>query len=246
MHHANCKDINLIDEKSGSVFDCLTKTRVFWGIIPEKLTRSWLNPLLHQSKYYLTPGELERLRNYHKPEDMAVYAFSHLKVRRLMAEFLSSSAHKNAVTYQFYENSRNPFVHDKPRSFIDGKEFPFSLSHSGRAYAIAFGPAEIGVDIEYDRNFPEELIGTDIFTKKELQYLIRLKTSERNLNALRLWVRKEALLKATGFGIPYGLNKVEVLWERSNGYTALNGLKWMISDIATPLSTITVSVACLQ
>lgn len=88
----------------------------------------------------------------------------------------------------------------------------FNLSHSGDWAAIAVtrqGP--VGIDIEplADAALRTQGLG-DTLGLRERRTLARCPAALHPLALLRLWVRKEALLKATGCGITRGLQQVQV------------------------------------
>jgi 4'-phosphopantetheinyl transferase len=84
----------------------------------------------------------------------------------------------------------------------------FNISHSGNFVVVAFSIDPIGIDIEEVRTMGFESIATS-FTSEEQAFL-----RNRNFNKTdfyKMWVKKEAYLKATGVGIVKGLDSVNVL-----------------------------------
>ncbi|WDS35366.1 4'-phosphopantetheinyl transferase superfamily protein [Pseudoxanthomonas sp.] len=99
----------------------------------------------------------------------------------------------------------------KPR--LEGTLAPHdvSWSHSGDALLLATGPGvEVGADIERLRPRPRALeLAARFFTRAETASLHALAEADRNLAFLRLWCAKEAVLKAHGHGISFGLQRLE-------------------------------------
>lgn len=97
-------------------------------------------------------------------------------------------------------------VHGKP--FLRGSDWRFNLSHSRgvRLLAIARG-AELGIDVERVRPLRQRTaLLSRCFTVSEQARLAQ--ASDREL--LRHWAAKEALVKAIGRGIAYGLARIEI------------------------------------
>lgn len=113
-------------------------------------------------------------------------------------------------------------VHGKPFA----PELPgldFNLSHAGPHVLLAFARAQaIGIDLERcDRRLSLDGIAHRFFAASEAQALTRLPPVAQRETFLRLWTHKEAVLKALGTGINFGLDRVEFMLDRDNGVSAL-------------------------
>jgi len=93
-----------------------------------------------------------------------------------------------------------------------------SWSHSGEVLLVALGPArELGVDVERHRERPRMMeIAQRFFHPSELDWLRAQDDAGRAGAFVRLWCAKEALLKAHGHGVSFGLEKL-VFGEREGG-----------------------------
>ena len=117
-------------------------------------------------------------------------------LRHLISAELGVSA--NAVTY-----SRGR--HGKPEvaNLIDGQAFHFNTSTSDRWHAIATsrtGP--VGIDIEaIGRPINYVQVLRAAASPEELRWHAAAESEAANLLAMRIWVAKEAILKATGRGL---------------------------------------------
>ena len=70
---------------------------------------------------------------------------------------------------------------------------------------------EVGVDVERLRPVPDMLeIAACCFSERERAFLAELDGAERVDAFFRAWTRKEAWLKATGYGLALGPERVEV------------------------------------
>lgn len=87
----------------------------------------------------------------------------------------------------------------------------FNLSHAGADVLLAFsGAGPLGVDVErMDRRVAIDAIAARHFAPAEAAALARLAPDRRRDAFLHLWTRKEAVLKAIGAGLAYGLQRVE-------------------------------------
>ena len=84
-----------------------------------------------------------------------------------------------------------------------GRPLHFSLSHAGDHALVAIsGEHPVGVDLELLP--PGQEVAADLagqMSPQEIQAIAAMPETARGLAALRCWVRKEALLKASGHGL---------------------------------------------
>ncbi len=87
----------------------------------------------------------------------------------------------------------------------DHPEIHFNLSHCKSAVACAIGDEPVGVDVERVRKYDDSL-ARHVLNGKELE---EVEASDDKARAfIRLWTKKEALLKLTGEGIRSNLKTV--------------------------------------
>jgi 4'-phosphopantetheinyl transferase len=104
-----------------------------------------------------------------------------------------------------------PFLPDVP-------DFHYSLSHSGRWAAIAWGNTPVGLDIETIAPRPHaEAIVRRRCTPAELSYLLDAPEPERLQRFYRLWTAKEAYVKYLGTGLTRPLSSFSVIPPESLG-----------------------------
>ncbi|MBS0432660.1 MAG: 4'-phosphopantetheinyl transferase superfamily protein [Proteobacteria bacterium] len=86
----------------------------------------------------------------------------------------------------------------------------FNWSHSGEFALLALaGDVEPGVDIELPREGVRALdLARRFFTPEESDALEQLPGHERESSFLQLWTAKEAVLKALGHGLAFGLERI--------------------------------------
>jgi 4'-phosphopantetheinyl transferase len=103
--------------------------------------------------------------------------------------------------------------HGKPYFPAPLDRLGFNWSHSGDRALFAIGRGgdgfELGVDIERVRPRPRALqLAERFFAPDETAMLAALPEERRLDTFLRLWTAKEAVLKAHGGGLSYGLHRV--------------------------------------
>ena len=105
-------------------------------------------------------------------------------------------------------------AHGRPRlDPMHGAALDFNWSHSGdhALIAVARGIAP-GIDLERRRPRPRALpIARRFFDSDEAESLAVLPEEARAAAFLELWTAKEAVLKAHGHGISYGLQRLRIL-----------------------------------
>lgn len=101
-------------------------------------------------------------------------------------------------------------AHGKP--CVKGrKDFFFNLSHSGRYVVIAWGPSEVGVDVQqHDISVGVETIASRHFTTEECAYI-----QGDLLRFYEIWTKKESYLKFTGKGLKKSLGSFSTLLPES-------------------------------
>ena len=126
--------------------------------------------------------------------------------RRILLDLLRHySGEKISPTIRYGE-------HGKPH--VEEAHFPyFNLSHSGHCIVLAFSrDNELGVDVECTaarrRRSPLEL-ARRFFAAKESNALGLLDENAAGVAFTHLWTVKEAVLKALGHGLSFGLDRLQ-------------------------------------
>ena len=127
-------------------------------------------------------------------------------------------------------------AHGRPRLEGVHARYDVSWSHSGEGLLIALGAGvEVGVDLERVRPRARALeLAQRFFHGAEAAWLAGLPDGVRDIAFIRLWCAKEAVLKAHGRGIAFGLDKFELAEDlgalaMSNGPVALGG-PWSLRE----------------
>lgn len=135
----------------------------------------------------------------HAPDHRAVAAAAHGLLGRLLASY-AGLEHPPVIARTGRGKPYAPAL-----AGID-----FNLSHARDHALIAIARAQpIGVDLErIDRKLDAHDLARRFFSKREAAALDALPEARRATAFLRLWTCKEAVLKALGAGISFGLDRV--------------------------------------
>jgi 4'-phosphopantetheinyl transferase len=107
----------------------------------------------------------------------------------------------------------------KPRQ-AEASPLHFNVTHRDCLALIAFTTiGEVDIDVEaVDRRVESLDIANSNFTRKEAEAIaVAGSLEEQRKHFLRFWTRKEAVLKAAGGGLLYGLDSVDVSGEPPGG-----------------------------
>ena len=126
-----------------------------------------------------------------------------------------------------------PLVRDalgRPRLGAQHRRFDVNWSHSGDGLLIALGEdLQVGADVERIRPRPRALaLARRYFVPSEADWLAGLPDAERELGFLRLWCAKEAVLKAHGRGLSFGLDRL--LFAEHDGALELAGCDRLLGE----------------
>jgi len=99
--------------------------------------------------------------------------------------------------FDYYQEGK-PFIANHP-------DIHFNLSHSGTVALCAISDHPVGADVETYRNISPSLINYTMNESEQEQINV---SSNRTMQFLHLWTRKEALLKLTGEGIRNNMKNV--------------------------------------
>lgn len=152
-------------------------------------------------KALLLPEELARANRFRFELDAERYIVRRGKLRELLALRLGCHPHDISLT-------SNGF--GKPR--IRCSDLQFNLSHSaGTALYVFARDSEIGCDLEWRRaELAREEVAERFFSAGELRSLHAVPSNRWVEAFFNCWTRKEAFVKALGFGVSYPLKAFDV------------------------------------
>jgi 4'-phosphopantetheinyl transferase len=170
----------------------------------------------------LSPDESARAKRYRSVADSRRY----IQARCLLREVLSFYRNCTPEEIVFeYARAGKPFLQGEPPAGVQ-----FSISHAGDRVAVAVARGRrVGVDIETMRDdIPAPDLSRRFFSGAEAAAVRNSQGRAGTELFLRLWTRKEALLKATGVGIG-GLPHCPALLDP--GDFSLDGTGWQVRDL---------------
>ena len=155
-----------------------------------ELWRIDLDGLAPGADRLLSDAELARAARHTRPLDRDRFVAGRAALRLVLARYGSEAPAGLALQ-----------VTPQGKPFLPGGP-PFSLSRSGGVALLGVGrDRELGVDLERVREIPEAAgIAARLFGERE-RAAWRAAGGDRGEAFLRIWTRKEALLKALGLGL---------------------------------------------
>jgi 4'-phosphopantetheinyl transferase len=147
----------------------------------------------------LSAAERDRLARLRTGESRVRFALSHAATRVVLGAYAGAEPARLELRY---ESGGRP----EP---VDG-DLHWSLSHSSRLALVGVGRgAPLGVDVEHVRPLHDApALARRVLTSEEHA---RWASEPTTPALLRLWVRKEAVVKATGEGLSRPLDELSVL-----------------------------------
>ncbi len=153
----------------------------------------------------LSPEEAQRAARYHFERHGRQFIACRGQVRQILAGYLKTQA----ADIRFrYSPRGKPSLDD---SWL-GTALHFNVSNSqDLALCAVTLDCELGVDLEFIREpLDYEGLANRFFARQEVEILRALPVDQRLEAFLRCWTRKEAILKATGTGLAFPLDRVVV------------------------------------
>jgi 4'-phosphopantetheinyl transferase len=126
-----------------------------------------------------------------------------------------------------------PLIRDalgRPRLGAQHRRFDVNWSHSGDGLLIALGEdLQVGADVERVRARARAMsLARRYFVPTEADWLASLPADRREIAFLRLWCAKEAVLKAHGRGLAFGLDRL--LFAEHDGALELAGCDRLLGE----------------
>ncbi len=136
-----------------------------------------------------------------------------------------SPAYPDGVASWSVDSSGRPYLAQPPR------RADFNISHTEGAVVVALSPCgRIGVDVERRSGGEvEEYLGA--FTENERSWILAGEGAKERM--LRLWTRKEAILKAAGTGFSLAPSLIDVL----EGEAVVGGVLYRVRELDIDLGT---------
>ncbi len=153
----------------------------------------------------LSADELSRASRFRFEKDERRF----IGARGILRQILGAYLQKPPQTLQFqYSSNGKPIL----ASTSGDDSLQFNLSHSDDVVLYAFTRnRNIGIDLERIQADVEiEQIANKFFAEAELKAIEKVPESKRNELFFQYWTRKEALIKATGEGLSFPIETLDV------------------------------------
>lgn len=160
----------------------------------------------------LSPDEQAHAQRFAIDRPRSVFAASRVALRMLLGRYLGQPAKDVQIVSD---------VGGKPRLTVG--DLHFNLAHSGNVTLVAVTRGcPIGVDVEQLRPVDRGVeIAARSFHPAENEAIAAASADELAACFLRIWTRKEAVLKAVGIGLGYPLDAFDVLAVNDEGAIAI-------------------------
>lgn len=136
-----------------------------------------------------------KIRKFLRPEDTLRTLAGDILIRSLLKKHLQIK--HESITFHLNEYGK-PYLKDFP-------QVHFNISHSGNWVVCGLDYTPIGIDVEQMKSIKLD-IAERFFTKKESQYVLSKKESERLHSFYSIWTLKESYIKAIGKGLSIPLD----------------------------------------
>ena len=156
----------------------------------------------------LDPVEVNRALRFVRDSDRRHFVTARACLRSLVGSYQGIDPREVRFLYG---------QHGKPTLVRGGHatDLCFNLSHAQDliVYAFVRGRA-VGVDLECVREDSDiEMLMPLVFSNRELDAVRKRASGDRRDTFYRVWVAKEAYVKATGLGLSLDLTKVHIEWD---------------------------------
>lgn len=172
-------------------------------------------PLVGALRSLLSGDELTRVNRYRVPEHGHPFVVGRALLRILLGRFLRLGAEQVPIVYG--EQGKPKLAPE-----VNPDDLQFNLSHSQNHLACAFRTgSRVGIDVEsLQRQVDLERLPARVLNDTEQRDWLQLPASQRSRELLRIWIIKEACLKASGVGISGGLRNLAIARRASGVLTA--------------------------
>lgn len=221
--------------------------------LPEAEVHIWFAPLnlepdqLTQLSGFLSDNECSKAEGFHFIRDQQRYIAARGILRDVLCHYLAAQPDQLIFSYGAYGK---PAIDQQASMLHTSLQFNLSYSQDRAICAIACGRA-VGIDIQYMEPDIDVLeIAVEYFSPRERAALFALPRGLYRERFYRWWSRKEAYLKACGVGLAFGMEGIELMFDRGAQLfidplnVKASALSWHLEDLAVhPEYTATLAVA---
>ncbi len=155
---------------------------------------------------YLTMNEKIRAEKFKIVEKKNQFIITRSVLRILLSIVMNKSYKKNDF---FYGESGKPSI----KELLNNKSIEFNVSHSENYALIAVTLSnKVGIDIQLmDFHIDHKKLSKRYFSEQEYNELKKVHDDNKCDAFYRIWTQKESFVKATGYGLKFGLKHFSIL-----------------------------------
>lgn len=160
---------------------------------------------LNHLKSFLSKDEINKSNRYYTQKLTNEYIVCRGSLRKILGKYLDLEP--NSISFEY-----NPYGKPEVSKDLNINNIKFNVSHSGDYCIIAISKHyEIGVDIEEIKPLEDfRSIAERFYSSKEVK-------SIKNMNDFyTIWAQKEAVIKASGKGLSFGLDHWSTISTKKN------------------------------
>lgn len=175
---------------------------------------------------FLSADEKDRVERYKFNKDKTSYTLARGKLRSILTNYIDIKP--CSIIFSYGEFGKPELVKEQ-----NIKNIQFNVSHSGEYIIIGISESgAIGVDVEKvseDIDLPS--ISERFFSADEAVYLNNLSKDKGLKSFFKVWTQKEALIKANGKGLSFGLNSWSTKPEEDSYLIYIDDKKYSVTNI---------------
>lgn len=165
----------------------------------------------HSDLSILSTRERQRYERFRHRLDRVWYGAAHASIRRVLSGYVLAPSWQIALRptscTHCGASDHGPPIIARPQTGLR-----ISIARSGARWALAIAShSAVGVDLEYPRPLLLDRLPSGVLTPAENSYLVEQNGLARTWAFYRLWTRKEAVLKALGWGLVADISRISVL-----------------------------------
>ncbi len=181
---------------------------LIWQALPSSLgVQVWITDLsatlpAHELDSVLSPSEKERAQRLKSQHLRTHYVNAHVGLRHLLGQYMGTSPYPHKFQTNRFGKPRLP----------EPSPIHFNLSHRHHRALVAMArDRPVGVDLEQVQPIPDmvEMVQNHFTPTERLQWA-HLPQAGQTHAFYQVWTRKEACVKALGWGLNMPLDRVEV------------------------------------
>ncbi|MCU5058962.1 MULTISPECIES: 4'-phosphopantetheinyl transferase family protein [Bacillus cereus group] len=151
---------------------------------------------LYDLKNLLPQNRIDKINKFKREQDKIRCLLSYVLPLVALSHFKQQPSLNTTI---YYDTNGKPFFEGKSNPF-------FNISHSGDWVVCAISKQPVGIDIEAVNNI-DICLFSPYLSSLEQQLFTDQKNEDLSL-FYRIWTLKESLLKTTGHGLSYPLEKI--------------------------------------